>query len=128
MTTKSVSPDTKPPRGYGLTDVGMLAIVLGTLILVFLVGIEIITGRTTSITEGGITTIKAGFTSADVVAILAPVLGVIGTVAAGIFGYSRGSQGTSEAHQRASQASSETAIARQEALDTSSAASTLICS
>ena len=75
MTTGPVNQPRQPTRRFGVTDVVMLTILLVTLAVVFLFGVYLLT-------------VDARFASSDIVAILAPVLGVIGTVAAGIFGYS----------------------------------------
>ena len=79
----------QPKRRYDWPDVVMLLIIMASLMLVFLVGIALTAG-------------KAGFTSSsDVVAVLAPALAAVGTVAAGIFGYSLGARGGAQAQQEA---------------------------
>lgn len=126
MTTGPVNHTRQPTRRFGMTDVVMLTILLGTLAVVFLLGIFLLTDITTRTISGTTTTIDTKFASSDIVAILSPVLGVIGTVAAGIFGYSLGTQGSSEAHQNASEAARQTEVARRETGDTTAAASTLV--
>ena len=90
-------------RKYDWSDVVMLLIIMGSLLSIFLVGVWITVGKT-------------GFTSSsDVVAVISPALAAIGTVAAGVFGYSLGSRGTADAQQVANLAGQQTAVARQDA-------------
>lgn len=97
---------------YDWTDFGMLFIIMASLTGMFLGGIGIIVGVTT-------------FEAQDVVAILAPPLGVVSTVAAGVFGYSLGTRGTTEAQRTASAAAQEATAVRQEAAATAEAAAPL---
>jgi hypothetical protein len=75
----------------------MLIAILVALAVVFLGGIWLIVDST-------------DFASSDIVAILSPALGAISTVAAGVFGFSIGSRGSSQAQEPATR---ETAIVHQ---------------
>jgi hypothetical protein len=88
-------------RKYDAPDVWMLFIIMAALAGMFLGGLGIIVGATS-------------FKSADVVAILAPALAAVGTVAAGVFGYTLGTRGTTEAQQTAAVAQETATAATQE--------------
>lgn len=89
-------------RRYDWPDAIMLFIIMSTLAAVFLGGIGIIVGET-------------DFESADFVAVLSPALAAVGTVAAGVFGYTVGSRGAAEATRVATAATEEAVVARQDA-------------
>lgn len=89
-------------RRYDWPDAVMLFIIMSTLAAVFLGGIGIIVGVT-------------DFESVDVVAVLSPALAAVGTVAAGVFGYTVGSRGAAEAQRGATAATEEAVAARQDA-------------
>ncbi len=96
--------DKKKPPKYDWQDVLMLAIVMAALTGIFLGGLGTILG-----------TIEANdFQATDVVAILSLPVGVISAVAAGIFGYSLGTRGTTEAQKLTSAATEETAAVSAE--------------
>ncbi|NIM52510.1 MAG: hypothetical protein GTO22_25235 [Gemmatimonadales bacterium] len=80
----------------------MLLIIMSSLAAVFLGGIGIIVG----VTE---------FEAAEVVAVLSPALAAVGTVAAGVFGYSVGARGVAEAQRVAGAATEEATVARRQA-------------
>ena len=69
---------------------------------------------------------KSKITAVDVGAIISPALAAVGTVAAGIFGYSLGSQSTSDAQQIANRVTQEMSAERQKAADTTKAATPLV--
>jgi len=69
---------------------------------------------------------KSKITAVDIVAIISPALAAVGTVAAGIFGYSLGSQSTSDAQQIANRVTQEMSAERQKAADTTKAATPLV--
>ncbi len=82
----------------------MLAIVMMSLIGIFLGGLAMILGEIGA----------KDFDAPEIVSILSLPVGVISAVAAGIFGYSLGSRGTTEAQQEATAIRSETAGISQE--------------
>ena len=103
------------PR-LGSPTVWMLGIIMFATVLVFLGGLYMLLKAPQLLTENG----KIDGTT--LVAVITPVLTAIGTVAAGVFGYSLGSEGAAEAQKTASQAQQvantamqEAAIAKQEA-------------
>jgi hypothetical protein len=102
MAQERVSAAQQERRRYDWPDVVMLFIIMSSLAAVFLGGIGIIVG----VTE---------FEAAEVVAVLSPALAAVGTVAAGVFGYSVGARGVAEAQRVAGAATDEAAAARQEA-------------
>lgn len=91
-------------RKHDWPSVTMLAVIMASLTAVFLVGVAILALWADS-----------GFDAAAIVAILSPALAAIGTVSAGVFGYSLGSRGTAEAQEAAAAARREEAGLRQEA-------------
>ncbi len=102
-------PAKKPGPTYDWPHVLMLLIIMASLTGVFLGGLAIIVGVT-------------DFEATDVVAVVSPALAAVGTVAAGVFGYSLGTRGTSEAQQvavataqQATTATSQVALIRSEA-------------
>ena len=105
--TQSKKPDNR------WTDVAMLGMILGCLSVVFLGGIGILVGID-------------NYKASDLVAVLAPILGVISTVSAGVFGYALGSRGTTDAHQTAAEASRAGADDRQRASESAAAAGNLV--
>ena len=94
---------------YGWTDFGMPGLILAALTLIFLVGITIVI-RSSAFKADTIDS------ASDVVAILAPALAAVGTVAAGVFGYTLGARGASEAQQAASEATQQANETRAEAV------------
>ncbi len=110
----SPPPAEQPGPKYDWPHVWMLITIMATLTLVFLGGLGIIAGVT-------------DFEATDVVAVVSPALAAVGTVAAGVFGYSLGTRGTSEAQQtaaatarQATTATTQVALIRSEA-DTAAA-------
>ena len=100
---KEPTEDAKDRRPkYDWSDAVMLLIIMASLTGVVLGGIAIIVTET-------------NFRSADVVAIISPPLGVISTVAAGVFGYSLGTRGTAEAQRTATAATQQAVAAREDA-------------
>lgn len=99
---------------YGWPSVVMLLIIMASLSLIFLMGMKIMVNE------------ESNFKAVDIVAVISPALAAVGTVAAGIFGYSLGSQGTSEAQQTANRVTQEMTAVRQKAADTSEAATPLV--
>jgi len=108
----------EPEKGlvpkFGSSTVWMLGIIMLSIVFVFIGGLLIL------VLTVGIEKID----SVAIVAIISPVLTAIGTVAAGVFGYSLGSEGAAEAQKTASQAqqiaftaTEEAAEANQEAKD-----------
>ncbi len=89
---------------YAWPDAVMLAIVMLSLIGIFLGGLAMILGDIGA----------KDFDAPEIVSILSLPVGVISAVAAGIFGYSLGTRGTTEAQQAASAAAQEAAAVRQE--------------
>ena len=106
MSQKPTDPSRRPR--YGWTDFGMLGLILVALTLIFLVGITIIIQSSAFKAD----TIDS---ASDVVAILAPALAAVGTVAAGVFGYTLGARGASEAQQAASEATQQANETRAQA-------------
>jgi hypothetical protein len=99
-------------RRYGWIDEALLATILVALTVVFLGGIGIIVSNT-------------DFDAEAVVAIVSPALGAVGTVAAGVFGYTLGSRGSEEAQRTATAASREAAAVRNETATTAETAGSL---
>ena len=101
---------------YAWPDTVMLAIVMMSLIGIFLGGLAMILG------EMG----AKDFDAPEIVSILSLPVGIISAVAAGIFGYSLGTRGTTEAQQAATSASQEATAVRSEtaAISQESGAST----
>jgi hypothetical protein len=93
--------------GHTWQDVIMLSIVAVTLAAVFLVGLALLVAAS-----------GAKYASSDIVAVLSPALTALGTLAAGVFGYSLGTRGTTAAQESA-------AAARQEAATITRAAAPL---
>jgi len=99
----------EPEKGlvpkFGSSTVWMLGIIMLSIVFVFIGGLLIL------VLTVGIEKID----SVAIVAIISPVLTAIGTVAAGVFGYSLGSEGAADAQKAASQAEQVANIATQEA-------------
>lgn len=103
------------PR-FGSPTVWMLGIIMLATVLVFLVGLFFL------LISPQLSTVDGKISGTTIVAIITPVLTAIGTISAGVFGYSLGSEGAAEAQKTASQAqqvantaTQEAAIAKQEA-------------
>jgi hypothetical protein len=96
------SAEERSPK-YDLASVGMLAIIMLSLGVIFLVGM-------------GIMVSEDRFEASDIVAVLSPALAAVGTVAAGVFGYTLGARGTAEA-QRTATATAESAVAARREAD-----------
>jgi len=92
----------------------MLGIIMFFLTVIFIGGLIIMVND------------KSKITAVDVGAIISPALAAVGTVAAGIFGYSLGSQSTSDAQQIANRVTQEMSAERQKAADTTKAATPLV--
>ncbi len=90
---------------YDWPDVLMLTIVMLSLTGIFLGGLGTILGIAGA----------RKFEATEIVAILSLPVGVVSAVAAGIFGYSLGTRGTTEAQKLASAATEEAAAVRQDA-------------
>jgi hypothetical protein len=105
------SPRQQAPR-HGWIDEAMLATILAALTAVFLGGIGIIVWST-------------AFDAEAVVAIVSPALAAVGTVAAGVFGYTLGARGSEEAQRTAGAATREAATVRQETATTAETAGSL---
>ncbi len=112
MAQEAVTSADAQRQRWDTTSVQMLAIIMASLTMVFLGGM-------------GIMLYKGGFDSADIVAVISPALAAVGTVAAGVFGYTLGSVGTAEAQQTASAATQEMGAARQEAAASAQEATSL---
>ena len=93
---------TKGKADKGKDDVLMLFIIMAALTGVYLGGLGVILGIVGA----------DEFDSADIVAISAPALAAIGAVAGGVFGYSLGTRGTTEAQRTASEARERVGIIR----------------
>ena len=107
----------QPKKGlvqrFGSSTVWMLLIIMSSIVFVFIGGLLVLVLNAVDMES---------FDSVAIVAIISPVLTAIGTVAAGVFGYSLGSEGAAEAQKTASQAqqvantaTQEAAVAKQEA-------------
>jgi hypothetical protein len=107
----------QPEKGlvpmFGWPTVWMLLIIMSSIVLVFIIGLFILVLYAVDVKS---------FNSVAIVAIISPVLTAIGTIAAGVFGYSLGSEGSAAAQKTASQAqevantvTQEAAVAKQEA-------------
>ncbi len=94
-------PAEQPRPKYDWANVWMLLIIMTSLAVVFLGGLGIIVGVT-------------DFEATDVVAVVSPALAAVGTVAAGVFGYSLGARGTTEAQQTATATAQGATVARGE--------------
>ena len=94
-------PTEQPGPKYDLPHVWMLIIIMASLTVVFLGGLGIIVGVT-------------DFEATDVVAVVSPALAAVGTVAAGVFGYSLGTRGAAEAQQTATATAQQATTAREE--------------
>ena len=101
-------------RRYGWASIFMLLIVMVSLSTIFIWGLNIMVNDMSSLE------------AVDIVAIVSPALAAVGTVAAGIFGYSLGSQSTSEAQQTATRITQEMSAEREKAADTTKAATPLV--
>ena len=93
---------TKGKADKGKDDVLMLFIIMAALTGVYLGGLGVILGIVGA----------DEFDSADIVAISAPALAAIGAVAGGVFGYSLGTRGTTEAQRTTSEARERVGIIR----------------
>ena len=91
-------------RKYESTDVWMLLIIMASLTGLFLGGLGITLGVVGA----------EEFDAAAIVAILSPALAAVGTVAAGVFGYTVGTRGTAGAQESATVARQEAAATAQE--------------
>ncbi len=96
------SPAEQPKPKYDWPDVWMLLIIMMSLAVVFLGGLGLIVGVT-------------DFVATDVVAVVSPALAAVGTVAAGVFGYSLGTRGTAEAQKTATITAQQATTTREEA-------------
>jgi hypothetical protein len=112
MTTEARKPEVGKPavqstedrwRKYDLPSVLMLLIIMAALTLIFLVGLRFILDD------------EYEFEATDIVAILSLPVGVIGAVAAGIFGYSLGSRGAAEAQANEAVATQEKITVQRDA-------------
>lgn len=113
MATQPPESSGQRPRRYGWIDEALLATILFFLSVVFLGGIGIIVWGTE-------------FAAEAVVAIVSPALAAVGTVAAGVFGYTLGSRGSEEAQRTATAAAREAAAVRQETATTAETAGSLV--
>ena len=95
-------PAEQPRPKYDCADVWMLLIIMTSLAVVFLGGLGIIVGVT-------------DFEATDVVAVVSPALAAVGTVSAGVFGYSLGTRGTAEAQKTATITAQQATTTREEA-------------
>jgi len=95
--------DSESKPRFDWSSVVMLVVIMVSLTLIFLVGLRIITNH-------------AKFDSADIVAVLSPAIGAVGTVSAGVFGYSLGTRNTAEAQKTATAATEEATAVRQETM------------
>ena len=114
MSTQSENDTDRSVKSNSPIEVWMLLIIMATLVLVFFIGLSTMRGK-----------FAAGVTATDMVAIFSPVITAIGAVAAGVFGYSLGSRGATEAQQTATQVSQEAATVRKEAAASAAAAASL---
>ena len=87
---------------YDWTHFSMLVVIMIALVGGFYIALEFTGAGSIKSAEG-------------IVAIISPFLAAVGTVAAGVFGYSLGSRGTTEAQHVARIAAQESAIVRQDA-------------
>ena len=91
--------------------IAIMRIIMFATVLLFLGGLYMLLKAPQLLTENG----KIDGTT--LVAVITPVLTAIGTVAAGVFGYSLGSEGAAEAQKTASQAQQVANTATQEAAE-----------
>jgi len=97
-----------PVQRFRTPTVWMLGIIMLSIVSVFIIGLFILVVYAVDMKS---------FDSVAIVAIISPVLTAIGTVAAGVFGYSLGSEGAADAQKTASQAQQVANLATQEAAE-----------
>jgi hypothetical protein len=110
--TAPTTPVTTPPARHTWLDFWMLLVIVVALTVMFLGGLVILVNATS-------------YKAADVVAVVSPALAAVGTVAGGIFGYSLGARGVSDAQDAASKATEQAGAARRDAAAIAEAATPL---
>ena len=99
-------PENQPHGKFSIADVVMLSVIVTAVVLVFglVVVIPVVLPGSTAFA-----------TSSDIVAVMSPAFATVGTIAAGIFGFSLGSRPAGEAQNTANRATQQAADARREA-------------